>query len=78
MYNIYKASVSPVKSAWGPRYIASGRIQQKTPPPNNSSIAPMGSCLAIARITLKCLPTVTKQQLLSRCLFRGLCLATGL
>jgi hypothetical protein len=37
----------------------------------------MGGCPAIARILLTCFPTVTKQQLFSRCLFRGLCLATG-
>jgi hypothetical protein len=38
----------------------------------------MGGCQVIARISLTCLPAVTKQQLLSRCLFRGLFLATSL
>jgi hypothetical protein len=50
--------------AWGPRYIASGRIQQKTPPPNSSSIFVMGCCLAIAKILLTRLPTVTKQYMI--------------
>jgi hypothetical protein len=48
--------------AWGPRYIAPGRTQQKKPPPNSSYIVAMGACLAIARILLTCLPAVTKQR----------------
>jgi hypothetical protein len=37
----------------------------------------MGGCLAIAQISLTCLLVVTKQELLSYCLFRGLRLAMG-
>jgi hypothetical protein len=45
--------------------------------PNSSSIVAMGGCLAIARILLTCLSAVTKQQLLSCCLFLGICLSNG-
>jgi hypothetical protein len=43
---------------WGPRYIASGRTQQKTPLPTMFYF--MGGFLAISRVLLTCLPVVTK------------------
>jgi hypothetical protein len=46
--------------------------------PNSLSTVAMGGCLAISRISLTYLPAVTKQQLLSLCLFRDLCQATCL
>jgi hypothetical protein len=45
------------------RYIASGRTQHKALPPTISPIVVMGGCLAIARISLTCLPAATKQRM---------------
>jgi hypothetical protein len=45
---------------------------------NSFYIVVMGSFLAIAQLFLTCLPAVTKKRLLSRHLFRGICLTTGL
>jgi hypothetical protein len=54
--------------AWGPRYTASGRTQQKTPPPEVTIIV-TGGCIWIARISLKCLPALPSN---SYCISRSL------
>jgi hypothetical protein len=47
--------------AWDPRYAVSARTQQKTPPTFLSIV--MGGRLAIAWMSLTCLPAATKQRM---------------
>jgi hypothetical protein len=44
---------------------------------NSFQFVVVDGCLARAGTFLTCLPAITKQRLLSRCLFRGLCQATA-
>jgi hypothetical protein len=55
----------------------SGADPTENTTPSSPSVIAMDGCVAIARISLTCLPAITKRQPLSR-LFRGLCLAAGL
>jgi hypothetical protein len=66
--HLFSASLAELNSteldhlAWGPRYIAQGRTQQKTLPPTTVFLLLLWTvAMAIARISLTCLPAVTKQ-----------------